>query len=526
MAIRNAQLFENLKQQLAEREVMNAELQKISRAIEQSPVSIVITDSKGNIEYVNPKFEEVTGYTIEEVRGKNPRILKSDYTSHEDYRHLWETITAGTEWRGEFYNKKKNGETFWESATISSIKDSTGNITHFLAVKEDITERKRLGRELQQAQKMESLGTLAGGVAHDFNNILSIILGYTHVIQQQKDNPQKFSACIEVIKKSVERGAGLVQQILTFARKSEVDLQPLHVNSVIGDLSKMIGETFPKTIRMIFDLQKTLPVIRMDNTQFNQALLNLCVNARDAMQGKGELTLATRLVFGEEIEHHTSEMKDETFIRIAVSDTGCGMDEATRARIFEPFFTTKEKGKGTGLGLAVVYGVMQSHNGFIHVESELGKGTTFKLYFPVSQEFNDEQSALENPELNMPGGSETILFVEDESALLQLGKMAMELGGYNVLTAMNGKEALRLFKEHASEIDLVLTDIGLPEMSGAELVTELRLIHAKAKIIVTSGFLDPDMKTALFDAGVIEFIPKPFQIPVVLQKIREVLDLK
>jgi PAS domain S-box-containing protein len=526
MAIRNAQLFENLKQQLAEREVMNAELQKISRAIEQSPVSIVITDAKGNIEYVNPKFEEVTGYTIEEVRGKNPRILKSDYISNEDYRHLWETITAGTEWRGEFYNKKKNGETFWESATISSIKDSTGNITHFLAVKEDITERKRLGRELQQAQKMESLGTLAGGVAHDFNNILSIILGYTHVIQQQKDNPQKFSACIEVIKKSVERGAGLVQQILTFARKSEVDLQPLHVNSVIADLSKMIGETFPKTIHMVFDLQKTLPVIRMDNTQFNQALLNLCVNARDAMQGKGELTLATRLVSGEEIVHHTDETKDKKFIRIAVSDTGCGMDEATRLRIFEPFFTTKEKGKGTGLGLAVVYGVIQSHNGFIHVESELGKGTTFKLYFPVSQEFNDEQSALENPELNMPGGSETILFVEDESALLQLGKMAMELGGYNVLTAMNGKEALRLFKEHASEIDLVLTDIGLPEMSGAELVTELRLVHAKAKIIVTSGFLDPDMKTALFDAGVIEFIPKPFQIPVVLQKVREVLDLK
>ncbi|HVN47359.1 MAG TPA: PAS domain S-box protein [Bacteroidota bacterium] len=524
MAIRNAQLFEDLKHQLAEREVMNEELRKISRAIEQSPVSIVITDSKGNIEYVNPKFEEVTAYTIEEVRGKNPRILKSKYTSHEEYRHLWDTILAGNEWRGEFYNKKKTGEMFWESATISSIKDSAGAITHFLAVKEDITEKKRLNRELQQAQKMESLGTLAGGVAHDFNNILSIILGYTHLLQKQKDDPQKFSACIEVIKKSIDRGAGLVQQILTFARKSEIDLQPLYVNSVLADLSKMIGETFPKTIRMAFDLQKKLPVIRMDNTQFNQALLNLCVNARDAMQGKGELTVTTRIVSGEEILHHTYETQNKTFIRIAVSDTGCGMDEATRSRIFEPFFTTKEKGKGTGLGLAVVYGVVQAHNGFIQVESELGKGTTFKLYFPVSQEFNEEQSLLENPEQNMPGGSETILFVEDESALLQLGKMAMELGGYHVLTAMNGKEALRLYQEHAPEIDLVLTDIGLPEMSGAELVAELQLIHAKAKIIVTSGFLEPDMKTELFNAGIKEFIPKPFQIPIMLQKIRTVLD--
>ncbi|HTY59501.1 MAG TPA: PAS domain S-box protein, partial [Bacteroidota bacterium] len=352
------------------------QLRQLSRAVEQSASSIVITDLEGKIEYVNPKFTQLTGYTLEEARGKNPRILKSGATPPEEYRRLWEIIKNGGEWRGEFHNKKKNGELYWESAQISPIKDSSGVVTHFLAVKEDITDRKQMELHIREMETMESLGTLAGGVAHDFNNILGIILGHVSLLEIRRNENSAFEQSIRSINSAIQRGAGLVRQILTFARKTEVHPESIDVNKAILDLSRMIQETFPRVIEITLDLGQAIPIISIDNTQLHQALLNLCINARDSMMetrdGRapgGKLTIRTTLVDGEVLASREGADPSLQYVEISVADQGTGMSNATVQRIFEPFFTTKELGRGTGLGLSLVYGVVKTHGGFIDVDS-------------------------------------------------------------------------------------------------------------------------------------------------------------
>ena len=450
------------------------ELRKLQRAVEQSPASIIITDIDGNIEYANPRFTEVTGYKLEEVIGQNPRILKSGRTSTEEYAILWETIKAGKEWRGEFQNKKKDGDLFWEQASISPIRDAAGNTTHFLAVKEDVTKRKMLELQLWQAQKMESIGTLASGVAHDFNNILGIILGYASLLIQRPIDTPKLHAYADSIVKAADRGAALVRQILTFARKSEFKLEKVDVNSIIGELAKMLGETFPKTISLSLQLEKALPALSIDRTQLHQALLNLCVNARDAMSERGSLTIATRLVSGDVMGSRFAAAYGRKFVEISVSDTGSGMDEATRTRIFEPFFTTKEIGKGTGLGLAVVFGVVQEHQGFVDVESEIDQGSTFHVYLPVPEAAISGMDDAHMISIDSPGGSETILIVEDEDLMRGFLVALLEQKGYKVFVATDGEEAVKVHAAHADEIDLVLSDVGLPKLDGWEASKQMK----------------------------------------------------
>ena len=368
---------------ITERKRVEEQLRKLSRAIEQSPSVVMITDAQGNIEYVNPRFTGLTGYSADEVMGKNPRILKSGKTSQEEYRRLWETIANGGDWHGELHNKKKNGDLYWESATISPIRDPEGCITHFLAVKEDISNRINLEEQVRQAQKMESIGALAGGIAHDFNNVLAIIQGYTFLLERSATEPEKLPASIEAINKAVQRGSALVRQLLTFARKTDVLYEPIHVNLIVDEMAKMLTATFPESIVISMNRGDQIPPIIADAGQLHQALLNLCLNARDAMQKGGTLTIMTSARSGAALRETFGDVKEEQYVCISVADTGVGMNEATRRRIFEPFFTTKERGKGTGLGLSVVYGVMKGHEGFIDVESTPGKGTTFLLCFPI-----------------------------------------------------------------------------------------------------------------------------------------------
>jgi two-component system, cell cycle sensor histidine kinase and response regulator CckA len=507
------------------------QLRQLSRAVEQSSSSIVITDLEGKIEYVNPRFTQLSGYTLEESIGKNPRILKSGATPPEEYSRLWETIKSGGEWSGEFHNRKKNGDLYWESAQISPIKDPNGVVTHFLAVKEDITERKQMELHIREMETMESLGTLAGGVAHDFNNILGIILGHVSLLEMRRNENSAFEQSVRSINSAIQRGAGLVRQILTYARKTEVHPESIDVNKAILDLSRMIQETFPRTVEIILNLGEQIPIISMDNTQLHQALLNLCINARDAMmeqrEGRapgGKLTIRTLLVDGAVLSPREGADPSLQYVEISVSDQGTGMTDATVQRIFEPFFTTKELGRGTGLGLSLVYGVVKTHGGFVDVDSRLGEGTVFRLYFPVSGSAAPGEDRPQEGEGPAEGRGEGVLIVEDEETLLELLESAFLDKGYRVFLASDGVRGIAAYKEHMKEIAVVVTDFGLPKADGAALLGSLQELNPSVKVIVASGFFEPQVRANLVKKGVRALISKPYGLSEVLTVVRRVID--
>jgi signal transduction histidine kinase/CheY-like chemotaxis protein len=427
-------------------------------------------------------------------------------------------------------NRTKGGELITVDSSVSPIHGSGGSIIGFIAVQNDITEqkradreRKRLEMELFQAQKIESLGTLAGGIAHDFNNILGIILGHATLLEQGNGSPVKFEKSRDSIIAAARRGASLVQQILTFARKSDISFETVDVNETITDLVRMMEETFPETISFSLRLSPEAPAIEADRTRLHQTLLNLCVNARDAMPEGGTIAISTERVMGR-LPGTIADTGTHEYLCARISDTGVGMDAPTRRRIFEPFFTTKPEGKGTGLGLAVVDGIMRSHGGHIEVESEPHRGTTFLLYFPVS--LNGQPSSGSHQALfgSVRGGSETILLVEDEEALLDMVRGLLELKGYTVLAASDGEEAVRLYTERAKEIALVISDMGLPKLDGGNVYLQIRAINPTAKVLLVSGYVEPETKAALLGKGVRAFLQKPYVPQEILRQVREVID--
>ncbi len=391
-------------------------------------------------------------------------------------------------------------------------------------VARDITEQKKLQSQLLQSQKIQSIGTLAGGIAHDFNNILAIILGYSQMLEKRKGDTRKHAEGVAAINQAVERGAALVRQILTFARKTDVAIQPLSIPDLVHEIISMLKQTFPRIITFTQTYSPDLPDILADRTQIHQALLNLCVNARDAMPNGGSITIKAEQRTQEQVHKRFPTADEEMYVCISVSDTGVGMDEATYLRVFDPFFTTKEKGKGTGLGLSVVYGIVQSHHGFIDIESHIGQGTTFSLFLPAPHTANKNVEQVQ-PVIEKPvGGTETILLVEDEYLILKIVRKLLKSHGYHLYIASDGEEAIEMFKKHRNEIALVLTDVGLPKMSGIDEFKKLKEIDPNVKVILASGFFDPDVKTELLKAGVKDFIQKPYTDNDIMLKLREVLD--
>jgi nitrogen-specific signal transduction histidine kinase/CheY-like chemotaxis protein len=397
-----------------------------------------------------------------------------------------------------------------------------GAVLGIMGLNVDISERKELQQQLLQAQKLESIGTLAGGIAHDFNNILSIIMGHASLLTEVAGNPAKLSRSAAAIQKAAKRGAALVRQILTFARKADATFEPVNINEIATELGKMLEETFPRTMNIVLDLAADLPSIDADRTQMHQTLLNLCVNARDAMPQGGVLTISSRLAF----PHEIAGKAYPSFICVTVADDGSGMDEATQRRIFEPFFTTKESGKGTGLGLAVVYGIMESHHGFITVDSVSGRGTAFHLFFPVPATHIVEQQAAVTMEGKTQGGTETLLVVEDEEMLCELLRNILEAAGYTVLSASDGEQAVSMYESLADDIALVITDIGLPRMSGHEVFRRLRAMRPQARVIIATGYIEPDAKSNLLALGAKHILQKPYLPEEVLRSVRDALTSK
>ncbi|RPI02545.1 MAG: hybrid sensor histidine kinase/response regulator [Ignavibacteriae bacterium] len=488
---------------------------------------IIVWDPGFKITRFNLAIEKLTGYTVYEVIGKHMEMLLPDESRQSSLSLIQSTADGDHLITVELPILCKNGSVRtvqWSSANIYSADGRT--LISTIGQGQDITEQKKLQQELLQSQKMQSIGTLAGGIAHDFNNILGIILGYTSLIERGTLSPDKLHETLGIINNAVGRGAALVGQILTFARKTDVVFKAINVAELIHELLSMLRQTFPKVVSFIEVIDQNIQLINADRTQLHQVLLNLCVNSRDAMPNGGTVTIKAEKLSKEKVHERFPVADQDAYICISVTDTGEGMNEATRRQIFDPFFTTKEQGKGTGLGLAVVYGVVQSHRGFIDVESQVGIGTTFRLYFPVLQasELSDKESLL--PESFTTGGSETVLLIEDETALLEIVQLLLDSNGYKVYAAHDGKEAVDVFEHHAQEIDLVLTDMGLPEMTGLDVYKKLAVLRPDIAVIVASGFFEPTVKSELEKIGAKGFIQKPYSPDEVLRKVREVLDAK
>jgi PAS domain S-box-containing protein len=510
------------ERKLAEQRLRDSEEQY--RSLVNSARDVIFTATPhGVITSLNPAFELNTGWRRSEWLGK----VYNDLFHHDDLagsrKHFLRALQGEPVPMLEIRILTKEGDYVVGEFTITPQMQD-GKIVGLLGVARDVTERKRLEEQYRQSQKMESLGTLAGGIAHDFNNILAIILGHASLLAHNQHIPGKQTASAEAIIKATNRGAALVSQLLTFASKTDVLFESVSINEVVLEITKLVAETFPKSVVITTRLDPNLPSIVADPSQVHQMVLNLCVNSRDAMPRGGTISLVTTLVGGESVAGQFSDAGAAQYVVLQVSDTGAGMDEETRRRVFEPFFTTKEKGKGTGLGLATVYGIIESHGGFVDVESEVGIGTTFQIYLPAQTSLREQQQTVREPAREVPRGSETILVVEDEEMLLDLLKNILISKGYSAITARDGVEAVEMFMLRRREISLVVADVGLPRLSGSEVYRKLKRINPHVKVILASGFLEPGFTADILKSGVKEVIRKPYEPEELLRCIRRVLD--
>ncbi len=639
--------------QAIERQRIEVQLRWLTLAVDQSPASVFITDPQGTIQYVNQRFSAITGYSAAEAIGKTPRILKSGLTPPAYYAALWKTIQSGETWRSEIQNRRKGGELYWDSVVVSPIRDARGEITHFLAVQEDITERKereqtirtseerlrtlfetvnlivlgldasgrvnyvnpyflqltghtreeafgsdyfeqflpksqterlreafrelkaahahahyqnpivtkageermiswhnivvrdtqglptgtlsigeditehqRLETQFRQAQKMEAVGRLAGGVAHDFNNLLTAIFGYADLLAEELPPDHPGREDLQEIRTAATRASALTRQLLAFSRQQVLQPIVLNLNDVVENIEKMLHRLLGEDVALEAHLAADLGNVKADPGQVEQVIMNLAVNARDAMPTGGKLTIETANTdLGEGYAEQHQAVVPGPYVMLAVSDTGNGMDETVKAKIFEPFFTTKEAGKGTGLGLATVYGIVKQSGGYIWLYSEPGQGATFKIYLPLVDAPRD--APVQAPALaGTVAGTETVLVSEDDALVLPLATELLTKLGYRVLAARHSTEALAVAHGHQGDIHLLVSDVVMPGGGGFQLAQQLLAERPGMKVLYMSGYTDEAVVRHGLLARGTNFLQKPFTPAVLARKVREVLDAK
>ncbi|MDX2263251.1 MAG: PAS domain S-box protein [Gemmatimonadales bacterium] len=496
------------------------------RAIQAVSQGILVTDPNqpGNpIVFASGGFERMTGYGAEAVLGKNCRFLQGPETNPETVREMRDAITAVRSCTVEILNYRQDGTPFWNQLTITPVLGPEEQLTHFVGVQTDVTEQRRLEEQYRQSQKMEAVGRLAGGVAHDFNNLLTIISGYSEMLLASSDVGAELREAVLAINDAGERAATLTRQLLGFSRQSLLQPKVVDLNEVIADTATMLRRLIGEDIHFATALDPALGRVKVDPGQLNQLLMNLAVNARDAMPQGGKLTLETHNVaLGEEYASTHLGCTAGPHVMLAITDTGIGMPPEVLERVFEPFFTTKEVGKGTGLGLAMVFGIVQQSGGSIHVYSEPGRGSTFKVYLPMVSEVLSA-AAPEEKSFDVRG-TETVLLVEDEDAVRRLARRILSMHGYLVLSAGDGEEAMRVAESHEGAIDLLLTDVVMPNLSGPELARALGARYPALKLLFMSGYTDDAVvRHGLIEAGV-AFIQKPYTPAGLARKVRSVLD--
>ena len=496
---------------ITEQRMVDAQLHKFSHVVAQSPVSIVVTDISGKIEFVNPKFTQMTGYTPAEAYGQNPRILKSGLTPRATYQRLWEALTRGQVWEGEFLNKTKDGNLFWEHATISPLRNEAGTTTRYLAIKEDISEKKRLLERLHHSEKIDSIGRLASGVSHDFNNMLAVISGNVELAMQREASGRSAEKYLRQIKEATERSADLTRQLLAFARKQEIKPVAVELNSKITQTLKLLKRLIGEDIELVWQPAPSELHIFIDPSQLDQILTNLVVNARDAIATTGTLRLSTQ------------RLDDEgNFARLTVADTGCGMSGEVQQQIFEPFFTTKSEGKGTGIGLSTVYGIVKQNDGEIHIQSQPNQGTVIQVDLPLTTPALAPPQTSENAQ--QIKGHEKVLLVEDEPSFLQTCQSMLEILGYQVIATADPIAAMKLAAEHKDSLQLLLTDVIMPKINGQELANALKIAQPELKVLFMSGYTrDVVLNRGLLDQEV-PHLQKPFTSATLAEKIRETLN--
>ena len=484
------------------------EQNRLITAMESAGEAIAITDINGNIQYVNPAFVRIAGYGRKEVQGQNMRIFKSGKQDLSFYNNMWKNISKGKVWTGRIVNKKKNGKLFTEMLTISPVRNSDGKVVNYVAVKRDVTREIELETQLRQSQRFESLGTMARGIAHDFNNILSSIIGFTEITVSDLSNENEVRDNLKEVLNASHRAKGLVRQILTSSQQSIEDRKAVDIVPIVKEVLTMISATLPKTTKICYDNCKECYTIIGDHDQIYQVIANLCVNAGQAIGDRGGV-LNVKLVL-EEVNTTFARkigVQKGIYVKLEVTDTGCGMDADVMDRIFDPFFTTKDVGEGSGMGLAVVNGIVASHKGVITVNSERKKGSTFNVYFPLIE----SGPALENiVETNLVStGKEHILFVDDEEAIVRYSEKGLRSLGYEVTVSTNSETALELFSAQPDKFDILITDLSMPKMNGDLLARNILRIKPGMPVILCSGFNNVMNLEKATEIGISECIMKP-----------------
>ncbi len=511
-----------IRYDITERKRAEERLHEQASLLDHAQEAILVRDLDDRILFWNKGAERIYGWTAEETRGKRIfDFLYKDRTSQ--FEKAKQELLEKGDWIGEMRHFTKDGKDIIVESHWTLVRDERGEPKSIFIIDSDITEEKRLESQFLRAQRMESIGTLAGGIAHDLNNILSPILMALRMFQMRftDDESQRLLAMLQ---KSAERGAGLVAQVLSFARGIEGErilLQPKHL---IKEVAKILADTLPKSIEIEYAIAEELSAVRGDATHLHQVLMNLCVNARDAMPQGGKISLrADDVALDENYARMNLEARPGRFVCITVADTGTGIPEYIIDKIFEPFFTTKKQGEGTGLGLSTVLGIVRSHGGFINVYSEVERGTEFRIYIPAAE---TSQAAPSKEILdNMPRGrGQLILVVDDEAAICEIAKGTLECYGYRVLTALDGTEAIALYAQHKDDVSAVVTDMGMPHMDGLATIRVLQKMNPRVKIIATSGLKSVGKVSEAAALGVTAFLPKPYTADKLLNSLHDILN--
>jgi len=507
------------KQIREERKRAEERLHLFGRILEASTEAVAILTPEGYFSEQNAAHQALTEYSIEELRGHTPALLVGE----GNFEEHWQAVLSGYGWQQESRIRTKSGREKTVEASVFAINGDAGQILCLVAIVRDVSERQRLQEQLQQAVKMEAVGRLAGGVAHDFNNLLNVIIGYSELMLERRNSAELLERGAREIRKAADRAANLTRQLLAFSRQQVLAPRILDLNDVIAEIKDLLRRMLGEDVELVVTPADGLDRVRADPGQIGQVIMNLAANSRDAMPQGGRFIVETANVMVDEafsVQH--ANMPPGPYVVLSITDTGSGMTPEIRAHIFEPFFTTKETGKGTGLGLATVYGIVKQSGGYIWVYSEPGEGTTFKVYLPRVDALPERMQTATAPAVNCRG-SETLLVVEDEEGVRVLVRDYLQMSGYTVLEAGRGEEALRIACEHAGQISLMITDVIMPGMNGRELAERMVLLRPEMKVLYMSGYAE----TAVYRKGILEpgapFLRKPFGPPDLGRKVRDVL---